>query len=93
MKFDKNMFLRYTDNRRSRKIIRMQKRILNKKRGRSLLPPSLALLRKKSIIAAEHIGNFADGDISGRVDLMNDIPHADDLISVYNKVNHRFIAV
>ena len=41
----------------------------------------------------KHISNFTDGNISRWVYFVNDISHPNHLISVDNKINHRFISV
>ena len=54
------------------------------------------LIRKISlivVIAGKDIRNFTDRNISEGINVVYDILHSDDLVSVYDKVDHRFVAV
>ena len=52
-------------------------------------------IRKISLIvvAGKDIRDFTDRNISERINVVYDVFHPDDLISVYDKVDHRFVAV
>ena len=45
------------------------------------------------VIAGKDIRDFTDRNISERINVVYDILHSDDLVSVYDKVDHRFVAV
>ena len=45
------------------------------------------------VIAGKDIRNFTDRNISERINVVYDVFHPDVLISVYDKVDHRFVAV
>ena len=52
-------------------------------------------IRKISLIvvAGKDIRDFTDRNISERINVVYDVFHPDDLVSVYDKVDHRFDAV
>ena len=52
-------------------------------------------IRKISLIvvAGKDIRDFTDRNISEGINVVYDILHSDDLVSVYDKVDHRFVAV
>lgn len=45
------------------------------------------------VIAGKDIRNFTDRNISEGINVVYDVFHPDDLVSVYDKVDHRFVAV
>ena len=45
------------------------------------------------VIAGKDIRNFTDRNIGERINVVYDVFHSDDLISVDDKVDHRFVAV
>ena len=45
------------------------------------------------VIAGKDIRDFTDRNVSERINVVYDVFHPDDLISVYDKVDHRFVAV
>ena len=45
------------------------------------------------VVAGKDIRNFTDRNISEGINVVYDILHPDDLVSVYDKVDHRFVAV
>ena len=45
------------------------------------------------VVAGKDICDFTDRNISERINVVYDVFHPDDLISVYDKVDHRFVAV
>ena len=52
-------------------------------------------IRKISLIvvAGKDIRDFTDRNISEGINVVYDVFHPDDLVSVYDKVDHRFVAV
>lgn len=52
-------------------------------------------IRKISLIvvAGKDIRDFTDRNIGERINVVYDVFHSDDLISVDDKVDHRFVAV
>lgn len=52
-------------------------------------------IRKISLIvvAGKDIRDFTDRNISEGINVVYDILHSDDLVSVYDKVDHRFVTV
>ena len=45
------------------------------------------------VIAGKDIRDFTDRNVSERINVVYDVFHPDDLVSVYDKVDHRFVAV
>ena len=45
------------------------------------------------VVARKDIRDFTDRNISERINAVYDVFHPDVLISVYDKVDHRFVAV
>lgn len=45
------------------------------------------------VVAEKDIRDFTDRNISERINVVYDVFHPDDLVSVYDKVDHRFVAV
>ena len=45
------------------------------------------------VVAGKDIRDFTDRNISERINVVYDVFHPDVLISVYDKVDHRFVAV
>ena len=45
------------------------------------------------VVAGKDIRDFTDRNISERINAVYNVFHPDDLISVYDKVDHRFVAV
>lgn len=45
------------------------------------------------VVAGKDIRNFTDRNISEGINVVYDVFHPDDLVSVYDKVDHRFVAV
>ena len=45
------------------------------------------------VVAGKDIRDFTDRNISERINVVYDVFHPDDLVSVYDKVDHRFVAV
>ena len=45
------------------------------------------------VIAGKDIRNFTDRNLSEGINVVYDVFHPDDLVSVYDKVDHRFVAV
>ena len=57
---------------------------------------SVFVFRKISlivIVTGKNIRDFTDRNIGERINAVYDVFHPDDLISVYDKVDHRFVAV
>ena len=57
---------------------------------------SVFVFRKISlivIVTGKNIRDFTDRNISEGINVVYDIFHPDDLVSVYDKVDHRFVAV
>ena len=56
----------------------------------------VSFIRKISlivVIAGKDIRDFTDRNVSERINVVYDVFHPDDLVSVYDKVDHRFVAV
>ena len=45
------------------------------------------------VVAGKDIRDFTDRNIGERINVVYDILHSDDLVSVYDTVDHRFVTV